>query len=116
MTKDKVDLAMTNFREFCEHEIVWYEEQIQSNKSLLEYTNNAIKREREWSKKVYQYILDKPEKDEYDLRYISAGKFETVELKKLYKDRQYYYRSTKKYQKKIKDLEKKVEKYRVMGY
>lgn len=104
MTKDEI-------RKVFEDRIEFDRKAIEYNKRSLEYTNREIKRERKWSKKVYQYILDKPEKDEYDLRYISAGKFETVELKRLYKERQSLYRNTKRYKKSIEDTKKLIEKY-----
>lgn len=104
MTKDEI-------RKVFEDRIEFDRKAIEYNKRFLEYTNREIKRERKWCKEIYQSILDKSEKDWYDLKYISAGRFESVKLKKLYKERQSLYRSTKRYKKSIEDTKKLIEKY-----
>lgn len=104
MTKDEI-------RKVFEDRIEFDRQVIEYDKRSLEFTHREIKRERKWCKEIYQSILDKPEKEWYDLKHISTGKFESVELKKLYKERQSLYRSIQRYKKSIEDTKKLIEKY-----
>lgn len=98
-------------RKVLERRIKFDEKSIEYDRSFLRYTNKEIKRERKRCKEVYQYILDKPDKEWWDLEHISAGKYVSSKLDNLYKERQGYYRSIKKSLKSIDDARKLIEKY-----